>query len=214
MQSTNARVGAGRHTERMSDWIDDLERRATERLPEHVAAYVRGWAGDGQCAAEGLRAWAAIRMRPSVLQDTSSITTATSVLGTAVGTPILIAPMAQQVAADPHGEAATARAAAAAGSLIAVSTNTAMPFADIAAGGAPWWYQVYVMRARELTRRMVERAADAGARALVLTVDTTALAAVPSGGVEPTDWPAGPGRARLANLTADELATAGAHGVG
>ncbi len=189
-------------------WLDDLEDRATAHLPDYVAAYFRGWAGDGECLREGIDAWGRLRLRPRVLVDTTSPSTACTVLGTPLATPLVVAPMAQQVAAHPDGEAATARAAAAAGTALGVSTNTAVPFAQIEAAGAPWWYQVYVMRDRSLTQRLVERAAAAGARALVLTVDTTSLApAMP--GIEPTDWPPGPARARVTNLTPDELAAAG-----
>ena len=188
-------------------WLERLEDDAVAGLPDYVAAYFRGWAGDGDCLREGLDAWRRMRLRPTVLRDTTAISTATTVLGVPLATPLVVAPMAQQVAAHPEGEAATARAVAAVGSALGVSTNTAVPFARIAAAGAPWWYQVYVMRDRDLTRRLVERAAAAGARALVLTVDTTALApALP--GIEPVDWPPGPARARVTNLTPDELRAA------
>jgi len=185
-------------------WLAELEERARTALPAHVAGYVAAGAGAGECLAEELAGWEALRFRPRVLADTSSTDLATTVLGTPVRTPVLVAPMAQQVAAHPEGEAATGRAVSAVGSLLGVSTNTAVPFADVEATGAPWWYQVYVMADRGLTRLLVERAVAAGARALVLTLDTTALASdVP--GIEPTKWPPGPARARATSLTAEDL---------
>ncbi|NAZ86291.1 alpha-hydroxy acid oxidase [Kineococcus indalonis] len=191
-------------------WVEEVHRRADEQLPDYVAAYFSTSAGYGQCQREGLQAWDALRLRPSVLRDTSAVSTATTVLGTPVAFPVLVAPMAQQVAARPQGEVLTARAAAAAGTLLGVSTNTGVAFADVAAAGAPWWYQVYVMQDRSLTQRLVERAAAAGAGALVLTVDTTALApALPS--VEPTDWPETYRKARVVNLTDAEREAAGPH---
>ncbi len=63
-------------------------------------------------------------------------------------TPVLVAPMAHQVAAHPDGEAATGRAVAASGSLLGVSTNTAVPFAAIAHTHARWWFQVYEITPR------------------------------------------------------------------
>ena len=96
-------------------------------------------------------------------------------LGTSVRTPVLVAPMAQQLGAHPDGEAAMGRAVAATGSLLAVSTHTAVPFSVIAATGAPWWLQVYVMRDHGLTELLVGRAVEQGARALLLTVDMIAL---------------------------------------
>jgi len=106
-----------------------------------------------------------------VLRDTSRLSLATTVLGTEVSTPVLVAPMAQQRAAHPDGEVATARAVRRRGSLLGVSTNTGVRFADVAAEGAPWWFQVYVMDDRPLTADLVQRAAAEGASALVLTVD-------------------------------------------
>jgi 4-hydroxymandelate oxidase len=75
------------------------------------------------------------------------------------------------VAAAPAGEAATAQGVAAVGGLLGLSTNTGVRFADVAAQGAPWWFQVYVMEDRALTADLVQRATAAGATALILTVD-------------------------------------------
>ncbi|MBC3762326.1 alpha-hydroxy acid oxidase [Quadrisphaera oryzae] len=191
--------------------FEQLEAEARAGLPAHVAGYVAATAGAGQCHAEGLRDWAAARLVPRVLQGVSRTDeqlAATTVLGTPLRTPVLLAPMAQQVAAHPRGEAEAARAVAAAGSLLGVSTNTAVPFDAVAQAGAPWWYQVYVLRDRSLTGLLVDRAAAAGASALVLTVDTTALTQVDpaAASIEPTAWPPGPGRERLTALTGADLA--------
>lgn len=188
----------------------DHEAAARARLPAHVAAYYGVAAGSGVGEPEGRADWAAVRFRPRVLRDVSRIDTATTVLGTPVRTPVLVAPMAQQLGAHPEGEAAMGRAVADAGSLLGVSTNTAVRFGDIAATGAPWWFQVYVARDRSLTELLVHRAEAAGARALVLTVDMNALLPV---AVNPRNWPAGAARTRLANLTPGELAAAGPRAV-
>lgn len=187
----------------------DFEPAARAVLAEHVAAYYATAAGSGGGVAEGVADWAAVRFRPRVLRDVSAIDTATTVLGTPVRTPVLVAPMAQQLGAHPDGEVAMGRAIAGTGSLLAVSTHTAVRFADIAATGASWWFQVYVTRQRALTELLVERAVAAGARALLLTVDMNAL--LPAA-VNPRHWPEGVARTRLANLTATELADAGPAG--
>jgi 4-hydroxymandelate oxidase len=112
--------------------------------------------------------------------------------------------MAQQVAADPRGERATAAAAAAEGSLITVSTHTAVPFAEVHAAGAPWWFQLYIFRNRAISTELVDRAVQAGARAVVLTVDITGLAH-PSPeatySVDPNEWPRSAEAERLANVS-------------
>ena len=188
----------------------DYEERARGQLPAHVSAYYDATAGSGGGSREGTADWAAVRFRPRVLRDVSTLDTTTTVLGTPVRTPVLVAPMAQQRAAHPDGEAAMGRAVAAAGSLLGVSTNTAVPYADIAATGAPWWFQVYVLRDRHLTALLVERAVAHGARALVLTADMISLLPPHQ---NPRGWPEGPAKERLTNLTAAELAAAGPHAI-
>ena len=184
----------------------DYEERARGLLPEHISAYYGATAGSGGGSAEGIADWSAVRFRPRALRDVRTLDTRTTVLGTPVSTPVLVAPMAQQLAAHPEGEVEMGRAAAAAGSLIGVSTNAAVPFDLIAGTGAPWWFQVYVMRDRRLTELLVRRAVEHGARALMLTVDMVAL--LPAS-VNPRGWPEGPAKSRLTNLTVDELAAAG-----
>jgi 4-hydroxymandelate oxidase len=179
-------------------------------LAPHVRAYYSTGAGSGDGLREGVADWTAVRFRPRVLTDLGSIETGTTVLGTAVRTPILVAPMAQQLGAHPDGEAAMGRAVAATGSLLGVSTFTAVPFASIAATRAPWWLQVYVLRDHGLTELLVRRAVEHGARALLLTVDMTVL--LPPA-VNPRDWPEGEAKTRHANLTATELAAAGVRGL-
>ena len=188
----------------------DFEARAQELLPDYVQAYFHATAGSGASDAEGIADWSAIRFRPYALRDVSSIDTTTSVLGTPVDTPILIAPMAQQTAAHAEGEVAMARAAAAVGTLLGVSTNSAVPFASVAAEGAPWWFQVYVARDHHLTELVVQRAVEQGASALILTVDMIAL--LPAA-VNPRNWADVPGKARLGNLSPAELAAAGPGGI-
>jgi 4-hydroxymandelate oxidase len=141
-----------------------------------------------------------------VLRNTATVDTATTVLGTPVSSPILVAPMAQQVAADPRGERATAAAAASAGTLLCVSTNTAVPFADVTATGAPWWFQLYLFRDRTISEQLVDRAVEHGAGAMILTVDITGLrhpSPEATYSVDPTQWPLSPGADRLVNLDPD-----------
>jgi 4-hydroxymandelate oxidase len=185
----------------------DLERRAAAALPEHVYDYMRATAGDLAVLEQQIAAWEAVRLRPRVLRGAKEPSTATTVLGTPVRTPVLVAPMAQQVDADPAGERAMAAGAAAAGSLLGVSTNSAVPFGEIAAAGAPWWFQLYVMRERAVSEALLRRARDAGASAVLLTVDITRLRHPRPGSgvsVEPTEWTDGRTGRRLANLTPEE----------
>lgn len=196
--------------------VTGLERRAAQVLAPHVYDYYRASAGGPGSLERSVAAWSAFLHRPRVLRETGSVDTRTTVLGTPVATPVLVAPMAQQIAADPLGERATARAAAAEGSLITVSTHTAVPFAEIDASGAPWWFQLYVFRNRSLSADLVDRAVEHGARAVVLTVDITGVAH-PSPeatySVDPGEWPrTAPEAARLANLSAEQREAARGEG--
>src|SRR3954452_22738377 len=87
----------------------DFEEQARGLLPEHVSAYYGATAGSGGGSAEGIADWSAVRFRPRALRDLSSIDLSTTVLGTPVRTPVLVAPMAHQHAADPDAEVATGR---------------------------------------------------------------------------------------------------------
>ena len=193
-----------------------MERRAAEVLPPHVYDYFRASAGGAYSLERSVEAWSAFLHRPRVLRGTGVIDTATTVLGTPVASPILVAPMAQQVAAHPLGERATAAAVAAEGGLITVSTHTAVPFAEVQAAGAPWWFQLYVFRDRSISAELVDRAVQNGARAVVLTVDITGLAH-PSPeatySVDPTEWPrSAPEAERLVNVSPERLESARGEG--
>jgi len=87
--------------------------------------------------------------------------------------PLLVAPTAFQRLADPEGELATARAAAAAGTVMCLSTLSSVSPAELAAAapGAPQWFQLYWSQDRGFTGELVAAVKEAGFRALVLTVD-------------------------------------------
>src|SRR5206468_6459258 len=116
-------------------------------------------------------------LRPRVLVDVGRIETSTTVLGTEVAFPVLVAPVALQKLLHADGEAATARAAAAAGTIMCVSTSATMRPAAVAAAapGAPRWFQVYVFKDRGVTNALIDEACANGYSALVLTVDTPIL---------------------------------------
>ncbi|HEY2509013.1 MAG TPA: alpha-hydroxy acid oxidase [Streptosporangiaceae bacterium] len=152
--------------------LDQLRDRAAARLPAPVSEYFNQGAGPGLSTAEAVAAWDRIRFRPRVLRDVRRVSTSVTVLGQEFATPVLVAPTAMQRAAHPDGELATARGVAASGSLLVLSSNSGSWFTDIAGVGAPWWLQLYVRRDRGVTKAFVQRALDAGATAIVLTVDT------------------------------------------
>ena len=146
---------------------------ARRTLDPAVWDYYQAGSGEELTLGEAEAAWRGYRMRPRVLRDVSRVDLGTDLLGTAVTSPFVVAPMAFHALAHPEGECATAAGTGNAGCLSVVSTRASRPLEDIAAAATgPWWFQAYVMRDRGLTEALVERAADAGASAVVLTVDT------------------------------------------
>jgi 4-hydroxymandelate oxidase len=154
-----------------------LEAKARERLGDAVYDYYAGGAETETTLAEATGAWRRWRLRPRVLRGLSTVRLATTLLGSEVGTPIGVAPWAYQAMAHPDGERGTAVGAAAAGSLMTVSTSASTSLADVAAvqPTAPKWFQLYRLHSPEHTDTLARRAGEAGYRALVLTVDLPLL---------------------------------------
>jgi isopentenyl diphosphate isomerase/L-lactate dehydrogenase-like FMN-dependent dehydrogenase len=157
--------------------IWDYERLAEQKLDANAHAYFAGGAGDEVTLRDNLASFERRKLRPRVLVDVSSVSTATTILGTDVALPILIAPLALQRMAHPDGELATARAAAAAGTIMCLSTAATARPAEVAAAapGAPRWFQVYVLADRSETEDLIEEAVANEFSALMLTVDTPFL---------------------------------------
>ena len=154
----------------------ELQRRARKLLPRHVYDYYAGGSGRERTRRANQKAWRQVWMAPRVLRDVSAVDTGVRLLGTEFATPLGVAPTGFHGLAHPGGEVATAAGAARAGALFVLSTRSTRRIEDVAdavaAEGGAWWFQVYVMRDRELTASLVRRAAAAGAAALVLTADT------------------------------------------
>ena len=153
--------------------VMEYERLAAAALPEGPLGYYAGGAGDERTLRENVEAWGRRRLRPRVLVDVGHVSTATTVLGTTVASPVLVAPTALQRMAHPEGEPGMARAAAGAGTIMTLSTLCTSTPAEVAqaAPGAPRWLQLYVTRDRAVSGALVDSAVDSGFCAVVVTVD-------------------------------------------
>jgi isopentenyl diphosphate isomerase/L-lactate dehydrogenase-like FMN-dependent dehydrogenase len=153
--------------------VADYERLAAEQLEAGALGYYAGGAGDERTLRANVEAYARHALRPRVLVDVSEVSTATTVLGTEIAMPVIVAPVALQKMAHPEGECGMARAAAAAGTIMTLSTIATAAPREVAAAapGAARWFQVYCFKDRGVTRAMIDEAMDCGYRALVLTVD-------------------------------------------
>jgi 4-hydroxymandelate oxidase len=156
--------------------IAAYEALARERMEPGAFDYVAGGAGDERTLAMNVQAFDRWVLRPRVLVDVTKVDTSTTLFGERLAMPILLAPTAFHKLAHPEGERATARAAAAAGTVLVVSTVASTSIEDVAAATTgPLWFQLYVYKDPLITRDMVARAESAGYRALLLTVDTPRL---------------------------------------
>ena len=153
--------------------IWDYERLAEDKLDANAHAYFAGGAGDEVTLRDNVAAFERRKLRPRVLVDVAEVSTVTTVLGTEIALPVVIAPLAMQRLAHPDGEEATARAAAAAGTIMCLSSAATCAPAELSEGQR--WFQIYVWRPRTKTEAAIEQAVASGYSALVLTVDVPYL---------------------------------------
>lgn len=154
----------------------DYERLAEGKVEPGAWGYFAGGAGDERTLTENLEAFRRWHLRPRMLVDVGSVTTATTVLDHEISLPVLAAPTAFLRLAHPEGELATARAASAAGTVMCLSTLGSASPAELAAAAPDGrrWFQLYWSRDREFTKSLVEGAEEAGFEAILLTVDLPA----------------------------------------
>ena len=154
--------------------LGELERQARSVLPRAAYDYFAGGAGTESTLRDNVAAWQRIRLAPHVLRDVSGPDLSAGLLGLPLSMPVLIAPVAYQKMAHDDGEAGTARAAAAAGTIMVVSTNATQSLEEVAAAapGAGLLFQLYVHSDRRMTLELMRRAAAAGYAGLVVTADT------------------------------------------
>jgi isopentenyl diphosphate isomerase/L-lactate dehydrogenase-like FMN-dependent dehydrogenase len=153
--------------------LSDVERLAGERLDPDWREYFAGGAGSERTLRENVAAFERWRPRQRVLRGVESVSTAVTVLGHELRSPVLVAPVGYQRMAHPDGEEAMGRAAAAVGSGLCLSTFSNASPATVAAAApdAVRFLQVYVFRDRGVTDELIAQALDVGFSAVFLTVD-------------------------------------------
>jgi L-lactate dehydrogenase (cytochrome) len=166
--------GLGGETPAIPVSVAELEEQAVAAMDPKAASYVCAGAGSEETMRTNREAFARRRIVPRMLRDVSDRDLSTTVLGTAMPAPLLLAPIGVQKVVHEDGELATARAAAAVGVPMIASTASHFSLEEIAAAGgeAARWFQLYWPNDPELARSLVERAEAAGYGAIVLTVDT------------------------------------------
>ncbi|MEW2356848.1 lactate 2-monooxygenase [Spirillospora sp. NPDC029432] len=155
-----------------------LEALAEARLSARAFGYVAGSAGSESTARANRAAFERRRIVPRMLRDVGHRDLSVEVLGTPMPAPVLLAPIGVQSIFHPEGELAVARAAAACGLPMVLSTAASFTIEEVAAanGDGPRWYQLYWPKDRDLAVSFLERAKAAGYTALVVTLDTFTMA--------------------------------------
>lgn len=156
--------------------IEDLRRLAKQRLPRVVFDYVDGGAESEVTLRENTRAFEEVTFRPRQALPVPDCDLRTTVLGTELSMPVLLAPVGYCRVMHPGGDVAAARAAGAAGTAYILSTVSGYRLEDVkAASVGPVWYQFYLTGGREAAENALNRAQTAGYSVLVITIDTTVI---------------------------------------
>jgi L-lactate dehydrogenase (cytochrome) len=153
--------------------VEDLRRLARRRLPRVVFDYIDGGADAELTMRENCNIFDIVTFRPRNAVANAPCNLSTSVLGTAIDLPFLLAPVGSSRLFYPRGECVAAREAGAAGTIYALSTLSGCRLEDVkAASKGAVWYQLYLIGGREVASAAIERAQEAGYSALVVTIDT------------------------------------------
>jgi lactate 2-monooxygenase len=160
----------------------ELERAAREAMPAETLGYVAGGAGADRTGRANVEAFDRWRIMPRALRGVAERDYGSTLLGTPLPAPIMLAPIGVLGLVQPEAEKLAAQAAGALGVPMVLSTVSTVPMEDVATelAGSPGWYQLYWPTDREVTASLVGRAEKAGYRAIVVTIDTPMLAWRPS----------------------------------
>jgi L-lactate dehydrogenase (cytochrome) len=152
--------------------IFDLEAMARRRLPAVIFDYVHGGSYEQVTLKRNLEDMRALALRQHDLRDVSNRNTAVTMVGDPARIPLALGPTGLAGLTWANGEVEAAKAAKAFGAPYCLSTMSICSIEDVAqATGAPFWFQLYLMKTRSVNENLIRRAHDANCSALVLTLD-------------------------------------------
>ncbi len=150
----------------------DFESQAKQNLPGDIWDFIDAGAFDEITSRRNRTALDSIALRPLFLRGINDIDVSTTVLGTPISFPVIIAPAAGHCIAHPDGELATALGTSKSNTLMVTSTNSDYAMEEISkTTPAPKWFQLY-HRGHSATEILVRRAQESGYEAICLTIDT------------------------------------------
>jgi isopentenyl diphosphate isomerase/L-lactate dehydrogenase-like FMN-dependent dehydrogenase len=159
--------------------LTELERRFEAEVDSVPRDYVSAGAGAEDTMRENLDEFRKWRIVPKMLTDVETRDLTTTVLGTTMPAPVMLAPIGGiQSLLHPDGELAVARVAAELGIPMVLSTVSSKTLEEVgeALGDTPRWFQLYWPSEDAFTKSLLQRAEDAGYSAIVVTLDTRILA--------------------------------------
>jgi L-lactate dehydrogenase (cytochrome) len=153
--------------------IADLRLAAKRRLPRAVFDYIDGGADAEWTLRENSRIFEDVAFRPRSAVATPACDLRTTVLGTTIDLPVILAPVGSSRMFYPRGEEVAARVAGENGTIYTLSTLSGCTVRDVkAATRGPVWYQLYLIGGRDVALGAIERARGCDCTALVVTIDT------------------------------------------
>jgi (S)-2-hydroxy-acid oxidase len=155
--------------------VNDFQKLAKTKLPRELYEYLASGTDDEQTLAENRSAFKMWYLRPRVMRPVEKICTATRLFGQTLKVPFFVSPAGVMAICDnEHGECATARACGRIGAMFGLSQHATRSIEQVASGAPDTnkWYQCYILKDRELTKELLQRAKNAGYNGIFLTVDS------------------------------------------
>ena len=156
-----------------NEWFEtvlEAQRRAKKRLPKSVYAALLAGSEKGITVEDNIAAYGELGFAPHVAGSPATRDLSTTVMGQSISLPVLISPTGVQ-AVHPDGEVAVARAAAARGTAMGLSSFASKPVEEVVAANPQTFFQVYWVGTRDEILQRIERARAAGAVGLIATLD-------------------------------------------
>ncbi|MGH3452474.1 MAG: pre-mycofactocin synthase MftD [Haloechinothrix sp.] len=155
------------------EWFEtvaEAQRQAKKRVPRSVFLALLAGSERGLTLDDNVKAFGELGFRPRIADLPAARNQTTTVLGQEISLPVILSPTGVQ-AVHPDGEVAVARAAAASGTALGLSSFASKPIEDVVAANPKTFFQAYWLGSQDTMLRRLDRAKQAGAKALILTLD-------------------------------------------
>ena len=156
-----------------SAWFEtvaEAQRRARKRLPKSVYSALLAGTEKGLTLSDNVKAFDELGFAPHLAGLSAQRDLTTTVMGQPIAFPVIISPTGVQ-AVHPDGEVAVARAAAARGTAMGLSSFASKPMEDVIAANPQTFFQMYWLGGRDQIEALIERARQAGAAGVIATLD-------------------------------------------